>query len=230
MVVAPSTATTEAQRVARLLGDRVCIHGTPDEPLFQATHVGALLGIRNVRESMKRFMTSEKVFVRASTKGGYRQVSCLTLEGLKRLVSRSTTVNATRLALEIGMDIYHQKTAMIEAQTLERIMAAFQGLRMITQYTVLKYRIDLYFPDYKLAVECDELHHRYNADADRAREADIQQHLQGCSFIRYEPLQPNFDVLKVINEIVLHIVEWQQTPADAPPSITDALSTLSLAG
>jgi very-short-patch-repair endonuclease len=221
---------TEAQRVAGLLGDRVGIHGTPDQPLFQATHVGALLGMRNVHKMMQRFMTSEKVFVHASTKGGCQKVSCLTLQGLKRLVSRSNSVNATRLALEIGMDVYHQKTAMIEAQTLERIMAAFQGLHMITQYTVLKYRVDLYFPDYKLIVECDELHHRYNVEADRAREAEITQHLQGCSFIRYEPLQPNFDVLQVINRIVLHIVEWQQTPAYASPSITDALSTLSLAG
>jgi very-short-patch-repair endonuclease len=38
-------------------------------------------------------------------------------------------------------------------------MDSFRNEEMIEQYTVLKYRIDLYFPRYKLAIECDE-HHR----------------------------------------------------------------------
>ena len=31
---------------------------------------------------------------------------------------------------------------------------------MIEQYHVDGYRIDLYFPEYKLAIECDEFGHR----------------------------------------------------------------------
>ena len=35
-------------------------------------------------------------------------------------------------------------------------MTLFEGENMQTQYNVLGYRIDLYFHDYKLAIEIDE--------------------------------------------------------------------------
>ena len=39
-------------------------------------------------------------------------------------------------------------------------MDAFEGENMKTQYSVLEYRIDLYFHDYKLALEVDEKGHK----------------------------------------------------------------------
>ena len=35
-------------------------------------------------------------------------------------------------------------------------MSSFEGGNMQTQYNVLSYRIDLYFYDYKLAIEIDK--------------------------------------------------------------------------
>ena len=35
-------------------------------------------------------------------------------------------------------------------------MEAFEGENKVTQYSVLGYRIDLYFHDYKLAIEVNE--------------------------------------------------------------------------
>ena len=42
---------------------------------------------------------------------------------------------------------------------IESIKDAFRGEDMWIQYTVLSYRIDLYFYEYKLAIEIDELGH-----------------------------------------------------------------------
>ena len=42
---------------------------------------------------------------------------------------------------------------------LKNIKDAFKGEDMQTQYTVTGYRIDLYFQEYKLAIEVDELRH-----------------------------------------------------------------------
>ena len=39
-------------------------------------------------------------------------------------------------------------------------MDAFEGENMQTQYSVLGYKIDLYFNDYKLAIEFDEKSHK----------------------------------------------------------------------
>ena len=39
-------------------------------------------------------------------------------------------------------------------------MDAFEGENMQTQYSILGYRIDLYFHDYKLAIEVEETGHK----------------------------------------------------------------------
>ena len=46
-----------------------------------------------------------------------------------------------------------------EQTVINSIKDAFEGENMQTQYSVLSYRIDLYFHKYKLAVEVDELGH-----------------------------------------------------------------------
>ena len=40
-----------------------------------------------------------------------------------------------------------------EQSVLTRIMSSFEGGNMQTQFKVLSYRIELYFHDYKLAIE-----------------------------------------------------------------------------
>ena len=40
---------------------------------------------------------------------------------------------------------------------MNSIRAAFEGENIQTQYSVLGYRIDLYFHEYKLTIEVDEL-------------------------------------------------------------------------
>ena len=51
---------------------------------------------------------------------------------------------------------------------------------MQTQYTVLSYRIDLYFHDYKLAIEIDENgHSNRTTDYEIKRQKAIEEEL-GC--------------------------------------------------
>ena len=72
---------------------------------------------------------------------------------------------------------------------------------MQTQYSVLGYRIDLYFHKYKLAIEVDELGH---ADRNINNEIERQKALEkelNCVFIRINPDKKDFNILKAINEI-----------------------------
>ena len=57
-----------------------------------------------------------------------------------------------------------------EQSVLNLIKGAFEGKNVQTQYTVLNYRIDLYFQKYKLAIEVDELGH-----SDRNSDYEIQR-------------------------------------------------------
>ena len=72
---------------------------------------------------------------------------------------------------------------------------------MQPQYSVLGYRIDLYFYDYKLAIEIDENGHSdRNNDCEIKRKRSIEQEL-GCEFIRVDPDKEEFTIFKAINEI-----------------------------
>ena len=53
----------------------------------------------------------------------------------------------------------------------------------IMQYKVLNYRIDMYLPQYNIAIEYDEREHLYKKEKDAKRELEIKQILK-CTFLR----------------------------------------------
>ena len=86
-------------------------------------------------------------------------------------------------------------------------MDAFEGENMQAQYSVLGYRIDLYFYDYKLAIEVDEKGHKAkNIDHEIKRQKSLEKEL-GCEFIRIDPDEENFHIFKAIYEIHRHITK-----------------------
>ena len=88
-----------------------------------------------------------------------------------------------------------------EQSVLKLIMNAFEGKNMQTQYSVLGYRIDLYFHDYKLVIEADEKGHEdRNIDHEIKRQKALEKELS-CDFIRINPDEEDFNIFKAINEI-----------------------------
>ena len=71
-----------------------------------------------------------------------------------------------------------------EQTVINSIKDAFEGEDIETQYSVLGYRIDLYFHNYTLAIEVDELGH---ADRNLSTEIERQKALEkelDCVFIK----------------------------------------------
>ena len=84
-------------------------------------------------------------------------------------------------------------------------MNAFEGENMQTQYSVLGYRIDLYFHDYKLAIEIDGKGHKdRNVDHEIKIQKALEKELE-CEFIRINPDEKDFNIFRAINEIRRHI-------------------------
>ena len=92
-----------------------------------------------------------------------------------------------------------------EKTVINSIKDAFEGENMQTQYTVLTYRIDLYFHKYKLAIEIDELgHNDRNIDYEIQRQSELERELD-CVFVRINPDTIDFNIFKEINKIHRHI-------------------------
>ena len=76
---------------------------------------------------------------------------------------------------------------------------------METQCSILGYRFDFYFHDYKLAIEVDEKGHEdRKIDHGIKRQKAIENGL-GCEFITINTDEEYFNIFKAINEIYRHI-------------------------
>ena len=103
---------------------------------------------------------------------------------------------------------------------LTKITSSFEGQNMKTY--VLSYRIELYFQDYKLAIEIDQNGHSIrNNDFKIKRQIAIEQGL-GSKFIRIYPDKEKSDIFRAINEI------FRQINNRLKITITSKISTRSL--
>ena len=90
---------------------------------------------------------------------------------------------------------------------LHNFLEVFKNENIHRQFICDKYKIDLYFIDYKLAIECDEIHHIYNKESDKIRQEYIKTKLN-CSFIRFNPYDEEFNILHLYNKIHTHIINY----------------------
>lgn len=180
-----------------------------EEPytLYQANHIAKLLGIKNIRESIKNYNDDEKYLANSNTNGGNQNITFLTYNGLIKFITLSRKYEAIEFSKNIGINIKSNKFICIENDTLKNIIEAFINEEIILQYSVNNYRIDLYFPKYNLAIECDEEHHKKYLLSDKIREDNIKDVIKDCKFIRYSPYDKDFNIFKVINEIYIYIIK-----------------------
>ena len=88
-----------------------------------------------------------------------------------------------------------------EQTMINSIKDMFEGENIQTQYSVLGYRIDLYFDKYKLAIEVDELGHtNRNINNEIERQKALKKELN-CIFIIINPDEKDFNIFKGINKI-----------------------------
>ena len=121
-----------------------------------------------------------------------------------KIIMDCRTDESCSLKRNLGFNLHDVINAK-EQTILRSIKNAFEGEDMQTQYTVIGYRIDLYFHKHKLAIEVDELGH---ADRNCNNEIERQKALErelNCVFIRINPDEKDFNIFKEINKIHRHI-------------------------
>ena len=99
-----------------------------------------------------------------------------------------------------------------EQLVLTRIMKIFAIEKMIQQYFVLGYRIDLYFLEHKLPIEIDEKGYKDRNEGNERQEA-LGKKLD-CNFIRINPDEEKFEMDIHISKIQNHIVELSKNLAE----------------
>ena len=126
-----------------------------------------------------------------------------------KIIMDCRTDKSCSLKKDLGFKL-HDVINTKEQTIINSIKDACEGENILTQYSVLDYRIDIYFHKYKLAIEVYELGH---ADRNINNEIDRQKALEkelNCVFVRTNPDEKDFnnfketkkkyrDTLKIIN-------------------------------
>ena len=95
-----------------------------------------------------------------------------------------------------------------EQTIINSIKDTFERENIQNQYSVLGYRIDLYFHEYKFAIEVDQLGHtNRNINNEIERQEALEKELN-CIFIRINPDEKDFNSFKEINKIPRHIKKF----------------------
>jgi very-short-patch-repair endonuclease len=184
---------------------RVIINEDENTCLYCASDIGKLLNIKNIKDNLRKY--KNKVLIKTSTNGGEQNVTFINYNDLLKIFCKTRKPNIIEIAKELNINLNNNIYTYIETNTLKCILDAFNGEEMIQQYKVKQYLIDLYFPKYKLAIECDESGHyrEIMKNNDIIRENNIKTEITDIYFIRYRPEEKDFNIFKLINSICKYI-------------------------
>jgi len=182
----------------------VIINNEVPYTLYKADDIGKILGFGNIRTSLMTFDDNEKIKIKKKTSGGIQNVTYITYNGLIKLLLKSRKPESIVFCNLINLDKKTKYYVSIETDIVQCILKTFDGNIMKTQYKVDDYYIDLYFPEYLLAIECDELHHKSNKINDSLRNTYITCKI-GCRFIRFNPFDKTFNLFELLNNIYIHL-------------------------
>jgi very-short-patch-repair endonuclease len=134
-------------------------------------------------------------------RGGHNKITYLLTEQTFELVKNTFNLKH-RYLRKISDNGEHVNLLMsLENQTIGFIENSFKDIFKIKrQKTFGLYRVDLYFYDYNLIVECDENNHSdRNPEYEKQREDFLLS--KNNTIIRYDPNNKNFDLSLVMREI-----------------------------
>jgi len=131
----------------------------------------------------------------------------ITKKVIKLLIHKSQTPLAINLIELLDINIINDKLLREEDINSNKIMRIFNKNKCIPQKSFGLYRVDLYFPEYQLAIECDEHNHNdRNPQYEKQRQKYIEK--MNVTFIRFDPNNSNFDILNVISQIHYFIYNY----------------------
>lgn len=175
-----------------------------NEPWFVLVDIAAVLDSRG--SDLKKlindtFIRKEKVL---NNSGKNFPTILSNTNGIRQIYQRTRSLNLPILMNGLSHFVKDPNTivyACKEVSWLRIIQTAFTNLKSELQYPVGEYRIDLYFPDLLVAVECDENGHSDRSDEKEQTRVEFIQDRLKCQFVRFNPDVPHFNIGEPIGQV-----------------------------
>ena len=72
-------------------------------------------------------------------------------------------------------------------------------------------RVDMYLPEYNIAVECDENNHSGYSSKEESKRFSVISAALHCDWIRYDPYSADFDIFRLINQLLIAMQKRQSS-------------------
>ena len=174
-----------------------------EELLYLTRHKDLLVKhlIKNYKEGTHYIIEKNNHKIKTIKHGGQNKIDYLLTEEAYELLKNSYNLR-NRYIVDVNDNVKQINVCMcIENQTIGFIENSYKDvLHIKRQFIIGNYKVDLYFIDYKLVVECDEFNHN-NRDPlkEKIREDYILS--LGNKIIRYNPNEKSFDLSNILREI-----------------------------
>jgi very-short-patch-repair endonuclease len=155
---------------------------------------------KNYKENIHYIIERNKIKT-IKQNGGQNKITFLLTEETFELLKNSFNLR-NRYIVELNENIKQINIGMcIENQTIGFISNSYSNmLNVKRQFTIGKYRVDLYFVDYKLVIECDENNHN-DRDPENEKIRELYITSLGNKIIRFNPNEKDFDLSNILREI-----------------------------
>lgn len=148
----------------------------------------------------KEFIHYVKIKNNLKKHGGNNKIDYMLTEETFTLIKNSYNLK-NRYVTKIGNFNHINIIMSLENQTIGFIENSYKDtFKIKRQYSMNKYKVDLYFIKYKLVLECDENNHKdRNPDYEKEREDYILS--LGNTIIRFDPNNKLFDLSLILSEV-----------------------------
>ena len=191
-----------------------------NEDIYCVKDICDILELSNISSTTNKVSQKNMFKCKVETTSGIQICNFVNIIGLKHILSRtrSSKIKDIIKLLNISIDIIFPGE---EAHYVSIIESSFDLFKTEKQYSIGSYIIDLYFPEYKLAIEIDENNHiSRSKDKEIKREEYIKNQLN-CSFIRFNPSIKYFNIGIIISQIFKHIKDQQKIVLDQQQSLLE---------
>jgi very-short-patch-repair endonuclease len=179
---------------------------------FVGYEISALLGYKDTNKTIRKNVSKSNQLIFRDYPGEKvplldPRTILITREGAIEILiktRKSLSPDVLHILKTFNIDTTNRKCLTKEQQTLSSITNVFKTENFDDQYKIGKYYLDLYFKDYKIVIECDENGHSDRKPHKERERMDFVNETLGITdsnWIRFNPDEHNFDVLKVIGQI-----------------------------
>lgn len=179
---------------------------------FVGYEIATLLGYRSPNQTVKDIVSKSnqiyfKDYVGEKIPPLNPKTVLITRDGAIEILLKTRkrlTPDTEHILKKFNITTTNRKCLTKEQKTLSEITTVFKTDKFEDQYKVGNYYIDLYFPEYKIVVECDENGHKDRKPFDEKERTDFinkELNIDDSYWVRFNPDEHDFNISRVIGKI-----------------------------